>query len=335
MFGFGRSRSYRTVPYGMFDRESYGLAAKNARVLERIYHKGQHKIWDGKAVLSALIEEHGVPQMAEEKKQALGRIFAGITWGELAAWRISADLADELEPLEAKLAATSQAHDEARHFYVMHDYLQALGHMPQRLDRGPEKLLETIMNTDHLAKKLLGMQLMVEPVALTLFQAVRELELEPVLTGLMPYYELDESRHVALGLKYLPAMLDQMSRRERVELWAFQLKLVTYEMWSSIAITRDLKVLGVDPRRLIRVAKGKQMRALEMVLESLNMDAHWPTFLIDRYTHMLSELAIPEDITWDVRLKNVWHAAMHGEEIDDVPLTPDITDEQVPMVQTG
>ena len=47
-----------------------------------------------------------------------------LMWGELAAWRISAQLADRLEPLEMKMAATSQAHDEARHFYVMHDYLE-------------------------------------------------------------------------------------------------------------------------------------------------------------------------------------------------------------------
>ena len=106
----------RGIPYDMFDRDKFGLEAKNARILERIYYKGQARSWDGKKVLDALIKEEGHPQLPEETREALGRVFALIMWGELAAWRISAQLADRIEPLEAKLAATSQVHDEARHF---------------------------------------------------------------------------------------------------------------------------------------------------------------------------------------------------------------------------
>jgi hypothetical protein len=63
-------------------------------------------------------------------------------WGELAAWKISAQLADELEPLEAKLAATSQVHDEARHFYVMHDYLDALGEKAEPMEFWSQRVLD-------------------------------------------------------------------------------------------------------------------------------------------------------------------------------------------------
>ena len=56
-------RGRRRVPYQMFDHEFHGLEAKNARVLERIYHKGQNQIWDGQEVLQSLIEEHGKPTM--------------------------------------------------------------------------------------------------------------------------------------------------------------------------------------------------------------------------------------------------------------------------------
>ena len=117
-------------------------------------------------------------------------------WGELAAWKISAQLADVLVPLEAKLAASSQVHDEARHFYVMHDYLEALGEKPPVLDYWSKRVLTMTLDTKSLAKKLLGMQLTIETIALTIFQRVRELEVEPVLTELLPYYERDEARHV-------------------------------------------------------------------------------------------------------------------------------------------
>ena len=47
----------------------------------------------------------------------------------------------------------------------MHDYLQEANAVPDRLDFFAQKLLEEVMNADHLAKKLMGMQLMVEPIA--------------------------------------------------------------------------------------------------------------------------------------------------------------------------
>ena len=68
--------------------------------------------------------------------------------------KISADLALHLEPLEAKLAATSQTHDEARHFYVMHDYLKLLDYEPESLPSAAHRILLEILKADSLAKKL-------------------------------------------------------------------------------------------------------------------------------------------------------------------------------------
>ncbi len=325
------------IPYNMFDPAHYGLSAKNARVLERIYHKSHAHAWDGNEVLGSLIETHGSPTMPEETKAALGRVFAIIMWGELAAWRISAELADEIEPLEAKMAATSQAFDEARHFYVIHDYLTALDALPGGLPWGPRQLLEDVMNADHLAKKLVGMQLMVEPVALTLFHIIKEMRLEPVLTHLMPYYERDEARHVALGIQYLPAMLKQMSYAERGSLWAFQMKLLTYEIWANIDLARDLAALGVDPRKLIAVGKGKQMKALDLINESLGITPTLPNFVMDRYADTLTELTMPmaDGAGLKKRLENTWWVLRHGNAVPQQELTPTITDADTPLVRSA
>ena len=79
MFGLSR-RHYRTIPYRMFDNLHYGLEAKNARILERVYHKGHAHAWDGKEVLQSLIDEHGSPRLDAETKNALGRVFSIIMW---------------------------------------------------------------------------------------------------------------------------------------------------------------------------------------------------------------------------------------------------------------
>ncbi len=332
---FGRRK--RGIPYNMFDYGAYGLAAKNARILERIYHKGNKHSWDGKEVLDTLMSEHGRPTLDDDVKNALGRVFSLIMWGELAAWRISAELADELEPLEAKMAATSQAFDEARHFYVMHDYLVALDAIPDELPWGARKLLENVMNADHLAKKLVGMQLMVEPVALTLFHVIKRLDIEPVLTGLMPYYERDEARHVALGIQYLPAMIKQMSVAEQLGLWAFQMKLLSFEIASNVNLMKDLQLLGLEPRELISIGKSKQMRALEMVQESIGVEEGLQNIIMDRYADTMVELTLPRnaELTPKRRLTNAWNVLLHGgAAAADMDIDPNITDDQTPLVRS-
>ena len=108
------------LPFDMFDGALSPEEARSARKLAGIYHKGQARAWNGEEVLSDLLDRHGGIQLPPEQRRAILGLFSVILWGELAAWKISADLARRLEPLEAKMAATSQAHDEARHFYVMH-----------------------------------------------------------------------------------------------------------------------------------------------------------------------------------------------------------------------
>ena len=170
---FRPSPSEGGLPFDMFDVRRGDVEARRAKRMESIYHVGQDKIWDGRDVLAALIEKHGKPKMPPAERRALARVFSIIMWGELAAWKISAQLADRIVPLEGKLAATSQVHDEARHFYVMHDYLDALGEKPHALDFWSRYVVELTLGTDDLVKKLLGMQLTIETIALTIFQKVR------------------------------------------------------------------------------------------------------------------------------------------------------------------
>lgn len=262
-----------TLPFDMFDTDLTDREARRARRMESIYHVGQQRIWDGRSVLAELIEKHGKPSLPPKERRALSRIFSVIMWGELAAWKISAQLSDLLVPLEARLAASSQVHDEARHFYVMHDYLEALGDRPPRLDYWSRRVLELTLGTKNLAKKLLGMQLTIETIALTIFQRVRELEVEPVLTELLPYYERDEARHVGLGIQMLPGLIAEMSFAERVELAVFHLELFGSAVASLKSMEDDLLGIGVDPRSILAIGFRKQADIDTMLREEF---PSWP-----------------------------------------------------------
>lgn len=248
----------RKIPYDIFQRELPDAAKR----LDKIYHVGQERIWDGRKVLSQLLEKHGGVQIAEKHREALKSIFAVILWGELAALEISAELTLEIEDIQPKMAAASQTHDEIRHLTVMREYLTHLNYIPDPLHPAAERLLTKIMNANSLEKKLLGMQLMVEPVAIAIFQSVRHHNLEPVLCDLLPYYEMDESRHIALGINYLPVLVKKMNAFQLLELWAWQIQLLFLQVDELKALEPDLKVLGVDPLELFERVEKKQLEGM-------------------------------------------------------------------------
>jgi hypothetical protein len=254
------------LPHAMLDLERSADEARRFDRMENIYHRGQSLAWNGREVLADLVKKHGGVHLPKGKHAAMHAVFGPILWGELAAWKISAQLADRIEPLEAKMAATSQAHDEARHFYVMHDYLMlATGSVPRKIHRAGEKLLDVVLSTDDLACKLMGMQAQVETTALTVFQAAREAQICPVLSDLLLFFEKDEARHVGLGTQYLPLLLRRMSRWDGVRLSAFALEVTFWLIASNQAMTPALRDLGLDPRRILMLAKSKQMIVWEEI----------------------------------------------------------------------
>jgi hypothetical protein len=237
-------------PYDLVEDGIADQAHRKLAKLERLYHVGQNNIWDGRKVLEDLIAEHGRPRLRPEQRESALKLLSILLWGELAAWAISADLAERIDDIEAKMAATSQAHDEARHFYVLRDYLRALGEPVPRLGGVGRRLLLDILGTESLVHKLIGMQLLVESNALSIFRGLVESELEPVLGALLPYYEKDEARHVGLGVMYLPKLLPRLSRREVWSAQMFQLRCVMLLITAGLPMREDFRRLGMEPRRL-------------------------------------------------------------------------------------
>lgn len=233
-------------PYELADRDLVAQTEERTRKLARLYHVAQDQAWDGRAVLAELIARHGGIHFPPDKAEAMGRIAAVLLWGELAAWSISADLALKLEDPAAKMAATSQVFDEARHFYVLRDYLWRAEIPLPRLGGYSRLILVDLLETDNLLHKLVGMQLMVENVALCLFKMIAAAQLEPVLSELLYYYERDEARHVGLGALALPAILPELSSVEASRLWLFQARIQLLLVAGGITMRDAFAALGID-----------------------------------------------------------------------------------------
>jgi hypothetical protein len=247
-----RPRSARTQfpPYELGEASLVGLAEARTNTIARIYHKGHEQAWDGRAVLDELVAKHGAIAFPEGKKEAFARIASVLLWGELAAWSISADLALKLDDAPAKMAASSQVFDEARHFYVLREYMWRAGVPISRLGGWSRRLLVELLETENLLYKVVGMQLLVESTAVVLFKEIAEANLEPVLTELLYYFERDEARHVGLGVLALPQVLAGLSDREALALWWFQTKMQLEMIAGGMTLRHAFTELGIDQGKL-------------------------------------------------------------------------------------
>src|SRR5262249_56411724 len=114
----GPRAALSALPCQMFDLARSASEARRFERVESIYHRGQDLSWNGREVLASLVDKHGGVHVPPDKREALSAVFGPIPWGELAAWKISAQLADRLGPLQAKMAATTHAHDRPPHIYA-------------------------------------------------------------------------------------------------------------------------------------------------------------------------------------------------------------------------
>tara|TARA_R100001015_G_C4621852_1_gene179147 strand:- start:100 stop:1002 length:903 start_codon:yes stop_codon:yes gene_type:complete len=242
------------------------------RGLAKVYHTGQNKIWNGREVLDKLFKKYSDTKIKESHREPLQNILSIILWGEYVAWTVSSEMSANFKEFGAKIAAVSQAHDEARHFYVMRDYLQRrLNYKPSPIFGSALFVLKEVSTTNDLARKLLGMQLMIEPVAITIFRFIRKSNVDPILNELLEYYEADEARHIAIGMKYLPKLIKKMSAWEKILFILWQIKMIDGEIRGLKSIEEDLIKIGLNPLDVFEFAEMKQVSCLKLLSKDMGI----------------------------------------------------------------
>jgi hypothetical protein len=174
--------------------------------------------------------------------------------GEQGALLCTAKIVETVPWIDAKYYAATQVMDEARHVEVFAKYLDTklTGHYPLNVHLG--LLLDDIINDSRWDMTYLGMQIMVEGLALAAFGFIHMMTTEPLLKQLLRYVMSDEARHVAFGvlsLKEYYAELSDAEMRERQE-FAFEAavrmrdRLMNQEVWEK---------MGVDPKEAILIGR--------------------------------------------------------------------------------
>jgi hypothetical protein len=120
--------------------------------------------------------------------------------GEQGALLATAQLVGSVRDLDSKLYAASQVVDEARHVDVYNRYVHTKIGFAYPVNPHLKTLLDMILTDSRWDMKFLGMQIMVEGLALAAFGLIRNNTQEPLLRELTAYVMGDEARHVAFGI---------------------------------------------------------------------------------------------------------------------------------------
>jgi hypothetical protein len=143
--------------------------------------------------------------------------------GEQGALMVAAQLVNAVPHTDAKFYAATQTMDEARHVEVFARYIAKLDEI-RPIAPSLKGILDQTLQTGDWMKKLVGMQIVVEGLALYAFREMRNLTQEPLLKELLTYVARDESRHHAYGVQYIERCVPCLGATERAELEDFALE---------------------------------------------------------------------------------------------------------------
>jgi hypothetical protein len=172
--------------------------------------------------------------------------------GEQGALICTAQIVETVPWIDAKYYASTQVMDEARHVEVFSRYLDTKlsGHYP--INTHLKTLLDEIISDSRWDMTYLGMQIMVEGLALAVFGFIHQMTTEPLLKKLLRYVMSDEARHVAFGVLSLQEYYQELNAseiRERQE-FAFEAavrmrdRFLQQEVWER---------MGVDVKEAVKV----------------------------------------------------------------------------------
>ena len=272
---------------------------RNRPEMAKLYDQAKQSQWDGETKLAwstnvdpsnpevPLVPEHELPfadlpsylkAMPSEKDEIrrgyTAWLLSQFLHGEQGAFFAACQVSTAVQWMDGKLYGSTQVVDEGRHVEVFHRYLtQKLG-KKYEINDNLYVIIDALMTDSRWDLKFLGMQIMVEGLALGAFGYLRSVTSEPLLKELLKWVITDEARHVHFGVLSLShcyqSELSEKERRFRQD-WAFEMALLLrnrfllhelHDEFFAHAMTRDqwnAHLLASAPMQSFRTRLFKRM----------------------------------------------------------------------------
>ncbi|HEV8095609.1 MAG TPA: diiron oxygenase [Burkholderiales bacterium] len=238
--------------------------------LLKLYAKGKQQQWDAEKRIDwslevdpddpmqmddSVVPLYGTPlwnRMSDKQKSELryhSQVFnlSQFLHGEQGALICAARIVQDVPTIESKFYAATQVMDEARHVEAYRRLLTEKFRFVYPISKPLKTLVEQALTDKRWDFTYLGMQVLIEGLALVAFQRIRDYSKNPLCQAVNAYVMQDEARHVAFGRLALRDYYPQLSDAERREREEFVIegcyhlrdRFNSPEMWERLGI--DLK----------------------------------------------------------------------------------------------
>jgi len=257
------------VPMAGASRFTWEYDEGRQRLLD-LYQKGKDKQWDAVRRIDWGLEVDpydvlGVPdqsmaiygtkywdQLGPENRKDLRRHsaawqFSQFLHGEQGAMICAARIVESVPDLDSKFYAATQTMDEARHAELYARFLQDKIGLVYPINGQLQALLNDTLNDSRWDMPYLGMQVLIEGLALAAFGMLRDVTTKPLPRQILAYVMQDEARHVAFGrmaLRDYYSQLTEVELREREDFviegcYLMRDRLRGDEIWDNFGIPRS------------------------------------------------------------------------------------------------
>jgi hypothetical protein len=251
--------------------------ADSREKMANLYQKGKDRQWDSTrridwtrpidpdnplGVPDAFIPIYGsrvwdrltATERAHVRRHMAGWQFSQFLHGEQGALICTAKIVQTVPDIDAKYYAGTQVMDEARHVETYSRYLREKLDLAYPINPHLGTLLDQVIRDARWDLTYLGMQVIIEGLALAAFAAIRDNATEPTAREINAYVMQDEARHVAFGRLALRDYYPQLTSAERAEREEFAVE-ACYLMRDRFLAEEVWRNLDYDGEECVRYMK--------------------------------------------------------------------------------
>jgi hypothetical protein len=235
--------------------------------LLKLYDKGKERQWNGNTRIDwsldldpenpqqlpdELISIYGSPvwdrltskERADVRRHLQAQQLSQFMHGEQGALLCAAKIVQQVPNVDAKFYAATQVMDEARHVEVYARLLHEKFELAYPITPTLKTLLDQVLSDARWDITYLGMQVLIEGLALAAFASIRDHAKNPLAAAVNAYVMEDEARHVAFGRIALRDYYPQLSDAERDEREEFAVeacylmrdRFLSVEVWETLGL---------------------------------------------------------------------------------------------------
>jgi hypothetical protein len=185
---------------------------------------------DGGLIADDLVDIHGSrfwERLSEAQRVEVNRRvsqwrLSTLVHGEHGAMLVCSQMVENVSGQDAKLFQATQVVDEARHNEVLQRYLTLrLDGRTYPMAGNVKEIFDTLLGTSSWYLKTIGLQLVAETFAVSLFRMLAESSKDEILRDICRRILQDEARHMGFGMLSLPAVVAEATEAERREMEDF------------------------------------------------------------------------------------------------------------------